>query len=429
MGLLPSDRSDLDKPWEGTCQVRLWGEGPPKQPREVVLYLRYAVARPDEKGLARGGWLRSCAVTQSLLGTAPRFLFRECAHERGLTPWAFHDNWVNDPMVPTTGGVYVCDYNRDGILDLLVTDVSRFALFQGLPGGKFRDVTTEMGLPRAPQGNRNYLAAFADLDGDGWDDLILGRQVYRNEQGKRFVNVSDRCNLVVPPDATGAAVADYDRDGRLDLYFTRSGAAKEDSWVSGRGGGSLGNRLWRNLGDWRFQDVTRKSGTSAGKRSCFSAVWLDADNDGWPDLYVINEFGDGVLFLNNRDGTFRPRHLADGPPDFGSMGLAAGDIDNDGHIDLYTANMYSKAGSRVFGNVRPDAYPPDLMAKMRTFVAGSQLHRNRGGLRFQQRGKEWQLRDVGWSYGPQLVDLDNDGYLDLYATCGYISRSRTEPDG
>ena len=68
-------------------------------------------------------------------------------------------------------------------------------------------------------------------------------------------------------------------------------------------------------------------------------------------------------------------------------------------------------------------------ARLRTLVGGSQLHRNKGGLNFEQKGKEWQVNDCGWAYGAALIDLDNDGWLDLYATAGFISRDRTKPDG
>jgi hypothetical protein len=111
------------------------------------------------------------------------------------------------------------------------------------------------------------------------------------------------------------------------------------------------------------------------------------------------------------------------------MGAAAGDLDGDGKIDIYCANMYSKAGARVIGNLPPGSYTPDIMATFRRFVAGSQLHLNRGDFRFRQVGEQMQINAVGWAYGPALADLDNDGWLDIFATAGYISRDRSKPDG
>src|SRR5260370_31814117 len=120
----------------------------------------------------------------------------------------------------------------------------------------------------------------------------------------------------------------------MDLYEFRWGGGKADSWIEGKAGTSTGNRLWRNKGDWRFEDVTAASGTGGGERSTFTALWLDANNDGKPDLYVPNEFGDGVLYVNQGDGTFRPQSLSNSPNDFGTMGATCGDIDNDAHTHL-----------------------------------------------------------------------------------------------
>jgi len=171
------------------------------------------------------------------------------------------------------------------------------------------------------------------------------------------------------------------------------------------------------------------SNTSGGQRSVFSAVWLDINNDGRPDLYVPNEFGNGVLLLNNGKGAFTEKTLVPGPGDFGTMGITCGDIDNNGQIDIYLGNMYSKTGSRIIGNVKPGTYPEDLMAKMRRFVSGSQLYVNQGDLKFTPVAQKWQMNDVGWAYGPALLDLDNDGFLDLFATSGFISLDRDKPDG
>jgi hypothetical protein len=432
MKLAPEERDNLDSPhWQGSCLLRMWGESAPGQPTEITLNLEYRLPKPTEDNLAGKGWIQSAAIVQTLVGHAQRFLLRDATKERGIDPSLFYDNWLNEQRYPINGGVYLCDFNRDGILDLLVTDKNGYYLFKGLPQGRFVDVTEEVGLPRKRfVGTDNpTMAAFVDLDGDGWEDLILGNHIFRNMEGKQFIDYTSQTNLRIAPDVSNISLADYDRDGRVDLYMTRSSGVKQGSWLGGKSGDQRGNQLWRNKGDWAFEDVTESTGTSGGFRSTFSSVWLDINNDGWPDLYVINEFGNGVLLLNNRNGTFTECQLAEGPNDFGTMGVTCGDIDNDGNIDIYCANMYSKAGSRVIGNLKPGTYPDDVMAKMRQFVAGSQLWRNQGNLRFDKFGQHCQVAAVGWAYGAALIDLDNDGWLDLYATAGFMSSSRDEPDG
>jgi hypothetical protein len=437
MALSPVQRGATSGPWQGTGQLRLWGEVDKGKPAEVIAYLSYRVVEPTKERLKEGKWLSSCAITQVQIGTAERYLFREVARERGIDPKLFHDDWDCATPLMSGGGVFACDFNRDGILDLLITDAKRIALYQGLPGGKFLDVTSRVGLPArlAPQDGLSTRACFVDLDGDGWEDLLLGTVIFRNVAGERFERVGLDSNLVLPPDYTSIAVADYDGDGLMDLYVTHAGTPKTGSWLTGNTGDRAGNSLFRNKGNWQFEDVTKVAGVDGGQRSSFTAVWLDADNDGKPDLYVINEFGDGVLYhnLGRKDGsgpvTFEARVVAKPPCDFGAMGVVAGDIDNDGKIDIYSGDMYSKAGKRVIGNLRPGTYPDDVMARMRTFVTGSQLHHNLGNLQFEQLGQAWQVNDCGWAYGPALADIDNDGFLDLYATCGFISRNPNEPDG
>jgi hypothetical protein len=238
-----------------------------------------------------------------------------------------------------------------------------------------------------------------------------------------------RTNLRLTGGPSAVVPGDYDRDGRIDLYVTRGGRPGSASWLDGKSGVPTSNQLWHNEGDWQFRDVTGSSGTSGGSRSVFTALWLDADHDGWPDLYVPNEFGNGLLLVNRGDGTFRETPLCDGPCDFGTMGATACDFDNDGRVDIFADNMYSKAGGRVIGNLWPGTYPDEVMARMRRFVTGSQLHRNLGGGRFAQVGQQYGLAAVGWSYGAAAADLDNDGWPDLVATAGYISQDRDKPDG
>ncbi|HEY8504475.1 MAG TPA: VCBS repeat-containing protein, partial [Gemmataceae bacterium] len=427
--LFPHERGQLDGPWDGRCLLEMRGEWQEGRPAEVVLTLDFRSDRPTKERVGQEGWLHAVTLRQSQVGRADRFLFRDVTAASGIDTFWLHDNWKTANVEAHTGGVYLCDFDRDGRLDVLVTERHRGFLYRGLEGGKFREVTSEAGLTFPLQEWSPPVAAWIDIDGDGWEDLLHGTRVWRNEAGRGFADYSGRCNLRFPPGAVSAAVADYDRDGRLDLYLTYGGPGKADSWLSGKAGSAQRNLLFRNLGGWKFADVSEASGAGVGDLSTFTAVWLDVNNDGWPDLHAIHEFGDGVLLVNRGDGTFGRRRLSDRPVDFGSMGAAAGDIDNDGNIDLYLASMYSKAGKRIFGNLREDTYPPDVMARIHTFVKGNELHRNLGGLKFANLGEELQVAGAGWAYGTALEDFNNDGWLDIHSTAGFISRSRDEPDG
>jgi len=442
MSVKPEVPSDLERDWSGNCKLVIQGQRGSTRPGSLVIEFDFVCGQPRREILEAGDWLRQWNIQRMEAARSDSFLMREVAAERGLNGSRFHDNWKSDKTFVQTGGVYLLDHNRDGYLDVVVTDKTTdqgLFLYECGPGGQFHDVTRQLGIPPA-RGCRH--AAIADLDGDGWEDLFLpGRMVLRNQQGQGFVDVTDQSNLnwllrsrstnLALGGVSGVSIADYDRDGLLDLYITRADVSNYNvgTWVDGRGGDIWGNQLLRNQGGWRFEDVTHSSGTLGGNRSVFSSVWLDADNNGSPDLYLIHEFGHGVLLLNSDDGTFRELEFAARAQDYGSMGLGCGDINNDGWIDVYVASMYSKAGNRIIDNVPAGAYDRSTMAKFRRMVTGSQLHLNRGGLRFDPAGAQMHVEAVGWAWAPALVDLNNDGWLDIYATCGFMSRARGKPDG
>ena len=438
MEFAPVTRFELDKVWRGNVEVRFWGETEPGKPFEVVVYLDVTTSQPTEDGLVAGDWLKSAEVTRLKVSRAERFLMKDVAADRGINVRELKDNWLEDPekASPNTGGVFVCDFNHDGVSDFLLTDASLprgYKLYRGDAKGKFTDVGDALGFnPR-----HAFIGSWMDLDGDGWEDLLLNTgQIFRNLKGEKFEEVTRQSNLMVVGNLlqTGAftyhAVADFDGDGRLDIYLFRVDSQPlNGTWIDGKVGHNAQNQLLRNKGNWQFEDVTKKTKTDGGARSTFSSVWLDANNDNRPDLYVIHEYGNGLLLINKPDGTFEQRELADRAADFGSMGLASGDFDNDGNIDLYVASMYSKSGNRVIGNLKPDAYKPEVMAKLKRMVAGSQLYQNLGGLKFEPVAKKFDIYGIGWAYAPTLADLDNDGFLDLHATTGFMSRTRDKPDG
>ena len=446
--LSPVTRDNLDGDWRGTCKMRLWGFVGETSPAETVLVLKFRTVRPQEKRLKRPGWFLDVSAEQVGSADSKEFLFRETAAARGLEPERFYDNWKEKEKFGHTGGLYACDYNRDGCVDFLVTDLRApgVALYQGTPQGEFRNVTAETGLlanPAQPAdgfSGKSDNCVFADLDNDGWEDLVvLSGGLFHNIQGKRFAPIGHRTNLfrqiygefAERTGPTAVVPADYDRDGLVDLYVVRSGVLRdsEAGWIDEEPARNAGNQLLRNLGKGRFEDVTERTGTGGGGRSVFTAAWLDVNNDNWPDIYVINELGKGLLLVNQAGRAFREVELVEGVADWGSMGLAAGDFDNDGNIDLYSANMYSKAGNRVVGNLPAGLYSDDVMARLRRLVQGSRLYHNDGNLKFTEVGRSFQVHDVGWAWGTAMADFNNDGWLDLYATAGYMSRDRAKPDG
>ncbi|MCH8043872.1 MAG: VCBS repeat-containing protein [Planctomycetes bacterium] len=432
LGAAPAQRERFDGPWQVQCELHIRGQALWGGPSETVIRMRLTMAQPTRERLAAGGWLQACTIEQVLDGHAPRYLMEEVAARRGIDTTLLHDNWRGEQKAVHSGGIYVCDYNRDGCLDLLINDLDqgyRLTLYQGSPTGQFTDVTREQGLALVRGATP---VVFVDLDGDGWEDLIVGEgNILANQQGTGFRDVTSQSNFGrVALFPSSIAVADYDRDGRMDLYVSRGTKQRFDqgSWLDGDASDAQ-NQLLRNVGDWQFEDVTAATGAGGGKRSTFTSVWLDANSDGRPDLYVIHEFGNGVLLVNQPDNTFKSQPLVEGQSDFGSMGLTAGDVDNDGHVDLFVANMYSKSGQRIMRNLRSDAYQPSVMKRLRSLVAGSQLYRNLGELKFERVAAPRQVDRVGWSWGAVLADLNNDGWLDLYATCGFMSRAKDKPDG
>ncbi len=188
----------------------------------------------------------------------------------------------------------------------------------------------------------------------------------------------------------------------------------------------------RNKGNWQFEDVTEKANAGRGfafrlQRRCGSMPTTMAG----PMLYVPNEYGNGVLLVNQRaTARSRNRHSRQGRATSARWALTAGDFDNDGNIDLYMANMYSKAESaRVIGNLEAGHLRQGGHGQAEHLCHGqSALHRNLGGLEVRAEGQG--LADQRCPGGPtraRQIDLDNDGWLDLYATAeSFISRDRDE---
>ena len=382
------------------------------------------------------GWLQSVSVREirRRVGNDGGPLFEDVTELTGLPIEELHDNWTDKTRhLGGTGGVYVEDYDLDGHLDLLLTDASAgLRLFRGMGGFRFEDRTAESGLADLFAGELPGKAAWVDLDRDGDPDLVIAHRLFENAGDEGFLERSFGSGLALG-NYSSISVADFDNDGQTDLFVSYSRdpnradpTAANPAWIDG--GWGVPNELWRNLGDWRFEEVAKDWGCAGEGGSTFTVTCLDIEADGDTDIFEINEFGRNHLYRNEGAGRFTD--LGDPDPIFGgmSMGVDSGDVDNDGFPEVLVANMHSKAGTRAIGNLLPEWYPPGVLTKLQESTLGSQLYNNAGGV-LSVAPPGTLDRRLGWGYGNRFLDIDGDGFLDLYATAGFASVARGKPDG
>jgi len=322
-------------------------------------------------------------------------------------------------------GVAVGDYDGDGRPDIFVvskTEQSR--LFRNLGGWKFADVTAQAGInePGKP-GAWTQGAAFADVNNDGKLDLYLCRfgapnQLFMNQGNGTFKEEAAARGLAVV-DASGmGAFCDYDRDGWLDVYVQTNllDAVKAPNGQA--------DYLFHNRGDGTFENVTARAGIR-GETMGHSAAWWDYDGDGWPDLYVANDFATpDSLYRNNRDGTFtNVLNQAVTQTPHSSMGSDQGDVDNDGRLDLLVADMATSTREKdQRGTAKIRALldstieqPGTAMQYMR-----SMLYLGTGTGWLREGAYLAGVAATDWTWSPRFEDFDNDGRLDLYVTNGMV---------
>jgi len=331
-------------------------------------------------------------------------------------------------------GVAVGDIDGDGFDDLYICQPAGLPnrLYRNRRDGTFEDVTEASGVGIL---DNTACALFADVNNDGRQDLIVvraaGPLLFLNVGGGKFQLRPEAFHFASPPQGTftGAAIADYDRDGWLDIYFclyTYYQGTDQYRYPLPYYAAENGppNFLLRNQRDGSFRDVTRETGLDKNNtRFSFCCGWADFDGDGWPDLYVVNDFGWKNLYRNNGDGTFADVAKEAGVEDVGAgMSVSWRDFDGDGRQDLYVADMWTAAGLRVsmLEEFQKNA-SEEARGLYRRHAMGNCLYRNRGEGKFEDAGQRSGTLMGRWAWSSDAWDFNHDGFPDLYIANGMIS--------
>ncbi len=368
---------------------------------------------------------------------ADRLSFEEVAHSAGLR--FRHFPAPRKSLLPEDMGSGLAwgDYDQDGDPDLYLVNFSgsildesaeqsgggRSALFRNDGGGRFSDVSRESGVDVSSFGQG---ACWGDYDDDGDLDLYSTafgpNHLFRNNGNGTFATVTDEAGVDDESFSAGCSWGDYDRDGRVDLYvcnyvrFTYSAADRE--LASNQYGSVIPytinpssyppepNRLFRNNGDGTFVDVANEAGVANPDGRSLQASWFDFDGDGNVDLYVANDVSENGVFRNLGNGRFDDIGASSMAADYrGAMGLAVGDVDHDGDLDLFVTHWIAQENA-LFENMYSEDWKDAEGNRRLFFMDGADLE----GL------GQISLPMVGWATG--FDDFDNDGHLDLWVVNG-----------
>jgi Flp pilus assembly protein TadD/peroxiredoxin len=331
-------------------------------------------------------------------------------------------------------GIAAGDYDDDGFDDLYICQPSGLPnrLYHNRGDGTFEDVTEAAGVDVL---DNTPCALFADVNNSGRQDLVVvtanGPLLFLNQGNGKFARKPGAFRFAQPPQGTftGAAFGDYDRDGRLDIYFCLYSYYKGLEqyhfplpYFDARNGPP--NFLFHNEGNGTFRDVTAAAGLNRNNdRFSFDCNWCDYDHDGWPDLYVVNDFGRKNLYHNNRDGTFTDVAEEAGVVDVGpGMSSCWFDYDNDLNFDLYVSDMWEASGMRLMSQMSfLEHMPADVRALFHHHAKGNSLYHNLGNGHFEDRSAAAGIEKAGWSWSCHAWDFGHDGRSHLYISNGMIS--------
>jgi Flp pilus assembly protein TadD len=406
-------------------------------------------------GLWRQAWLNGklseFAPLEETLVTAPAPLFRDVTPElfgqsesfrkqllHGTPYWRARLDSACGIDVYGSNGIAVGDIDGDGRDEVYVCQPAGLPnrLYKLDEDGAMQDVTERWGVAVLDD---STAALFLDLRNSGRQDLVVlttgGPLLFLND-GTALRQKPEAFHFQTSPQGTftGMAAADYDRDGRVDIYLCCYVYFQSEDqfrypvpYHDARNGPP--NFMFRNQltadGGGYFEDVTAAVGLDENNhRYSFAPVWCDYDGDGWPDLYVANDFGKKNLYKNNQ-GLFRDVAAEAGVEDLGpGMSAAWFDYDGDAKPDLYVSNMWTASGQRIvsdphFAPVAKNGFAEEY----RRHTKGNSLYRNRGDGTFEEAGAREGVEMGRWAWSADGFDFNNDGAPEIYIACGMITNA------
>ena len=376
----------------------------------------------------------------------PKVVFTDVTKPAGIHFRHFWGSRTTQLPEDMGSGAAWIDYDQDGYPDLFIVNEAgplgmsadslrespaRCALYHNNGDGTFTDVTKKAGINFKGWGMG---VAVADVDNDGWPDIFItayGTNVfYHNNGNGTFTNETKKSGLGgIKGFWTGASWGDFDRDGNIDLYVTgyvkyskmspnsvlQRANDEEPAGINPLSFPPQRNLLYHNNGNGTFREMAVQAGVADPDGKSLSATWCDFDNDGWPDLYVANDVSDNVLYHNMGNMTFveisHPAHVSDYR---GAMGLAVGDWDNDGDMDLFVTHWLAEENALYVNQLNT------MSAE-----SGARLP-----LVFQDEAERYGLGQisldfVGW--GTSFFDYDNDTRQDLLVVNGSTDQRKEDP--
>ncbi len=348
----------------------------------------------------------------------------------GVDHWAAGIEAQIAPDITGLTGLAVGDVNGDGLDDLYL------CAGRGLPNrlliqqadGTVRDVSAESGVDWM---DASPCALLLDLDNDGDQDLVVAvgnSLLFHENDGQAKMEMKSSVDLESPP--MSMAAADYDNDGRLDVYVCSHTPSGENDRAGPLGlptpiydaNNGAANTLLRSAGNWKYENVTLAAGLDENnRRFSYACAWEDYDNDGDQDLYVANDFGRNNLYRND-GGAFRDVAAQAQADDVAmSRSISWADYNRDGRMDACVGNWFSCDGLRVTHQSRFRAGQNEALEKLRRMASGSDLLMNKSSGEFDDAAQSARVNQAGWALSSNFCDINNDGRDDIVVANGFIS--------